>query len=100
MLDAVLKSIDDNIGASLDRLFQLLRIDSISTDPAYRDSCRRAADWLVGELAGIGSTPPLRAGLTADAGGGGRLADRPAGPDPIGQEPATPWGQPGVRMRH
>jgi len=54
MLDAVLKSIDDNIGASLDRLFQLLRIDSISTDPAYRDSCRRAADWLVGELAGIG----------------------------------------------
>jgi acetylornithine deacetylase/succinyl-diaminopimelate desuccinylase-like protein len=54
MLDAVLKSIDDNIDASLERLFQLLRIDSISTDPAYRDSCRRAADWLAEELTGIG----------------------------------------------
>ena len=61
MLDAVLKSIDDNIGASLDRLFQFLRIDSISTDPAYRDSCRRAADWLVGELSGIGFTASSRA---------------------------------------
>ncbi len=60
MLDAVLKSIDDNLGASLDRLFQLLRIESISTDPAYRDSCHRAADWLVGELSGIGFTASSR----------------------------------------
>ena len=61
MLDDVLKSIDDNLPASLDRLFALLRIDSISTDPAYRDSCRRAADWLVGELAGIGFVVSARA---------------------------------------
>ncbi|MCR4281682.1 MAG: M20/M25/M40 family metallo-hydrolase [Bauldia sp.] len=54
MLDTVLKRIDDNLAASLDRLFALLRIDSISTDPAYGDSCRRAADWLVAELTGIG----------------------------------------------
>jgi len=54
MLDQVLKSIDDNLPASLDRLFALLRIDSISTDPAYRESCRRAAGWLVDELTGIG----------------------------------------------
>lgn len=54
MLAEVLKRIDDDLPSSLDRLFALLRIDSISTDPAYRDSCRRAADWLVGELKEIG----------------------------------------------
>jgi len=54
MLDAVLKSIDDNFNASLERLFQLLRFDSISTDPAYRASCRKAADWLTHELSGLG----------------------------------------------
>jgi acetylornithine deacetylase/succinyl-diaminopimelate desuccinylase-like protein len=60
MLDAVLKSIDDNLDASLDRLFQLLRIDSISTDPAYRASCQKAADWLVGELSGLGFAASAR----------------------------------------
>jgi len=54
MLDDVLKWIDDNLPASLDRLFALLRIESISTDPAYRESCGQAAAWLVDELAGIG----------------------------------------------
>jgi acetylornithine deacetylase/succinyl-diaminopimelate desuccinylase-like protein len=54
VLEAVLKHIDDNLPASLDRLFAILRIDSISTDPVYKDACRRAADWLVSELAGIG----------------------------------------------
>lgn len=54
MLDAVLKRVDENLAASLDRLFDLLRIDSISTDPAHRDACRRAADWLVGELGALG----------------------------------------------
>ena len=54
MLDAVLKSIDENFNASLERLFQLLRFDSISTDPAYRASCRKAADWLAHELSSLG----------------------------------------------
>jgi acetylornithine deacetylase/succinyl-diaminopimelate desuccinylase-like protein len=54
MLDDVLKFVDDHMPASLDRLFALLRIDSISTDPAYKDSCRKAAAWLVTELQGIG----------------------------------------------
>lgn len=61
MLDAVLKSIDDNLNASLDRLFQLLRIDSVSTDPAYSASCQKAADWLVGELRELGFAAAARA---------------------------------------
>ncbi len=54
MLPDVLDWIDKNLPASLDRLFELLRIESISTDPAYAASCRRAADWLAADLAGLG----------------------------------------------
>jgi acetylornithine deacetylase/succinyl-diaminopimelate desuccinylase-like protein len=53
MIDAVLNEIDRQFPASLERLFALLKIESISTDPAYAGSCRAAAEWLVGELAGI-----------------------------------------------
>ncbi len=53
-LDAVLDHIDANLDASLERLFALLRIPSISTDPAFAGDCRRAADWLVADLATMG----------------------------------------------
>jgi acetylornithine deacetylase/succinyl-diaminopimelate desuccinylase-like protein len=53
-LSAVLDHVDSQMGAATDRLFSLLRIDSISTDPAYAASCRKAADWLVADLASIG----------------------------------------------
>ena len=58
-LDAVLAHIDADIDASLDRLFDLLRIPSISTDPAHADDCRRAADWLVKEVEAIGFAAEL-----------------------------------------
>ena len=54
MLDEVLKRIDDDLERSLERLFMLLRIESISTDPAYAASVKQAAEWLVGELRGLG----------------------------------------------
>ncbi|MEO8667720.1 MAG: M20/M25/M40 family metallo-hydrolase [Bauldia sp.] len=54
VLDDVLKHIDRESEASLDRLFALLRIESISTDPAYRDACRAAAEWLADDLGGLG----------------------------------------------
>lgn len=60
MLDAVLTRIDAGFPASLDRLLDLLRIPSISTDPAYRAECRRAAEWLAGELAAIGFDAAVR----------------------------------------
>ena len=43
-LDAVLERIDRDLDQSLERLFALLRIQSISTDPAYKAQCRAAAD--------------------------------------------------------
>ncbi|WP_114010140.1 dipeptidase [Cohaesibacter intestini] len=59
-LDAVLDHIDAHIDESLSRLEALVRFKSISTDPAYNDECRKAADWLAGELNGIGFTAEVR----------------------------------------
>jgi acetylornithine deacetylase/succinyl-diaminopimelate desuccinylase-like protein len=53
-LDAVLAHVDAGLDASLERLFELLRIRSISTDPAYAEDCRAAADWLARDLTGLG----------------------------------------------
>jgi acetylornithine deacetylase/succinyl-diaminopimelate desuccinylase-like protein len=53
-LDSVLARIDADLPAALDRLMDLLRIPSISTDPAYRADCARAADWLAADLRGLG----------------------------------------------
>jgi acetylornithine deacetylase/succinyl-diaminopimelate desuccinylase-like protein len=53
-LTEVLNRVDEDLDGALERLFGLLRIESISTDPAYKDDCRRAADWLVEELNGLG----------------------------------------------
>ncbi len=53
-LDPVLSHIDAALPDALERLFALLRIPSISTDPAYKADCDRAADWLVSDLRSIG----------------------------------------------
>ncbi|MDZ4136957.1 MAG: M20/M25/M40 family metallo-hydrolase, partial [Paracoccaceae bacterium] len=53
-LNAVLDQIDAQLPEATDRLLDLLRIPSISTDPAYKADCDRAADWLVADLASLG----------------------------------------------
>ncbi|MEO6300963.1 MAG: M20/M25/M40 family metallo-hydrolase [Paracoccaceae bacterium] len=53
-LDAVLAQIDANMPQALARLMDLLRIPSISTDPAFKPDCARAADWLVADLQSLG----------------------------------------------
>mgnify|MGYP003384379868 CR=1 FL=1 len=60
-IDPVLAKIDANRHAALDRLFELLRIPSISTDPAFAADCRKAAEWLVSELKSLGFEASLRA---------------------------------------
>ncbi len=53
-LQGVLDEIDRAQGEAVDRLIEFLKIPSISTDPAYKADCERAADWLTAELANIG----------------------------------------------
>jgi acetylornithine deacetylase/succinyl-diaminopimelate desuccinylase-like protein len=59
-LPAVLDRIDADLDDSLGRLFEFLRIPSISTDPTYRDHCRLAADHVAATLAAIGFATAVR----------------------------------------
>ena len=53
-LEQVLARIDADLPAATERLMELLRIPSISTDPAHKADCVRAADWLVTDLRALG----------------------------------------------
>jgi acetylornithine deacetylase/succinyl-diaminopimelate desuccinylase-like protein len=53
-IEAVLANVDANLDAALERLFALIRIKSISTDPAYAAECQANADWHAADLASIG----------------------------------------------
>ena len=53
-LQTVLQNIDANLDHSVDRLFELLRIESISTDPTFAKQCAQAGQWLVDDLTSIG----------------------------------------------
>ncbi len=59
-LAPVLDALDKNLDESLDRLFELVRIKSISTDPGFKADCRKAAEWLVADLKSIGFDASLR----------------------------------------
>ncbi|MDR3497023.1 MAG: M20/M25/M40 family metallo-hydrolase [Ancalomicrobiaceae bacterium] len=59
-LAPVLDQVDSTLDESLERLFELVRIPSISTDPAFADDVAAAADWAVRDLASIGFTASLR----------------------------------------
>src|ERR1700709_2147524 len=53
-LQPVLDRIDADFDNSLERLFTLLRIKSISADPAFADDCKAAADHLAKDIASLG----------------------------------------------
>jgi len=59
-LPPVLARIDADLNKSMDRLMDLLRIPSVSTDPAFRDDCQKAADWLVADLISLGAQASKR----------------------------------------
>ncbi|MEX0369920.1 MAG: M20/M25/M40 family metallo-hydrolase [Tateyamaria sp.] len=59
-LDAVLSRIDKDLPNATQRLLDLLRIPSISTDPAFAEHCQTAADWLVADLQSIGAVAEKR----------------------------------------
>lgn len=59
-LAQVLAAIDKNLDRSLERLFALMRIESVSTDPAFAKNCRAAAEWLAKELSAFGLDAGVR----------------------------------------
>src|SRR5690349_5112087 len=59
-LSAVLDRIDADFDQSLERLFTLLRIKSISADPAFTEDCKIAADHLAADIASIGFDTEVR----------------------------------------
>lgn len=59
-LESVLTRIDQEMPRALERLMELLRIPSISTDPAFQGDCQTAADWLVADLQSIGAKAEKR----------------------------------------
>ncbi len=59
-LAPVLARIDADLDLSINRLLELLRIPSISTDPTYKDDCQKAADWLVKDLNSLGAIASKR----------------------------------------
>ncbi|WP_417684775.1 dipeptidase [Roseibium sp.] len=60
-IEKVLSRIDTDLDNSLSRLFDLLKIKSISTDPAFKADCQTAAEWLAKELTSIGIEASVRA---------------------------------------
>jgi acetylornithine deacetylase/succinyl-diaminopimelate desuccinylase-like protein len=59
-LPAVLERIDAELDRSLERLFAFLRIQSISTDPAFAAQCRAAAEFVAGDLSSLGFDTGVR----------------------------------------
>ncbi|MDP4593608.1 MAG: M20/M25/M40 family metallo-hydrolase, partial [Beijerinckiaceae bacterium] len=59
-VSAALETLQSNRDASLKRLFALLQIKSVSTDPAFRDECQKCADWLAADLNGMGFEASVR----------------------------------------
>ena len=60
-LDAVLDRIDRDLDQSIERLFSFLKIQSISTDPAYKNQCQAAAEFVAADLKTIGFATEVRA---------------------------------------
>ena len=80
-LNAVLDHLDANLDPAIERLFELVRIESVSTDPAYAAECRKAAEWHAADLETIGFEA--------------RVADTPRHPIVVGHHPG-PAGAPHV----
>jgi acetylornithine deacetylase/succinyl-diaminopimelate desuccinylase-like protein len=66
-LQTVLDRIDADFDNSLERLFALLRIKSISADPAFAGECKAAADHLAKDIATLGFETEVRPGARGKA---------------------------------
>ncbi len=57
---SALDHVDSQLEASLERLFALLRIPSVSTQPEHAPDCRHAAEWLCRDLLSMGFEASVR----------------------------------------
>ena len=57
--DRVLVEIEATLDQARERWFELLRIPSVSAQPAHAADCRQAAAWVQGQLAGMGFTAAM-----------------------------------------
>jgi acetylornithine deacetylase/succinyl-diaminopimelate desuccinylase-like protein len=82
---AVLDRLASDEPAAISRLIDWLRIPSVSTDPAYREHCRRAAQWAADHLRESGLSVSIRetGDVTSGVGSGHPvvLATSPGTPD-------------------
>jgi acetylornithine deacetylase/succinyl-diaminopimelate desuccinylase-like protein len=81
-LGEVLAHLDAQADGAVGRLQDIIRIPSVSADPARRDDCRRAAEWVAGELAALGFAVGLR-----DTGGQPAVVGHHPGPPDGGGRP-------------
>lgn len=58
--DDILAHVDATLDERLARLFELIRIPSVSTDPTRAEDCRRAAEWLAADLRTLGADASVR----------------------------------------
>src|SRR2546430_17222342 len=59
-IQPVLDHIDADFDNSLERLFALLRLKSISADPAFAADCKAAAEHLAADIATLGFKAEVR----------------------------------------
>jgi acetylornithine deacetylase/succinyl-diaminopimelate desuccinylase-like protein len=89
--DAVLSWLRTNEKSSVERLIDWLRIPSVSTDPAYKEKVRDAAQWCARQLTDAGLQVEVRE--TGDVGRDGRGSGHPV-------VWATSPGAPGYKGPH
>ena len=80
-LDRILERLQLNEAASLGRLFEILRIPSVSTSPDHADACRAAAEWFRQAFVALGFE--------------GRIVETPGRPAVIAS-----YRRPGARRPH
>ncbi|MEM9724882.1 MAG: M20/M25/M40 family metallo-hydrolase [Pseudomonadota bacterium] len=85
-LPAVLERIDADLDQSLERLFELMAIPSVSTQPDHAKDCAAAAEWLRAELASLGFDAELVRMAEVD-GGHPLVVARSSGPAPGAARP-------------
>src|SRR5258708_16612526 len=103
-LQPVLDRIDADFNNSLERLLSLVRIKSISADPAFAGDCKAAADHLAKDIASLGFATEVRptAGhpaIVAKPTGNGKSDGRPhvlfyGHYDVQPVDPLNPWHRP------